>query len=609
MKTYPKNYGYSASNRTSKWQYLIIAVALIFMALSALPNFFPKKQRLLIHSNGAEKAAIQASELYTQLADANLPVNAINSTEQGSELYFANLSDAKKAYERLVQVYGDEYTIMKSEKSGIPQWLVELGLEPIKLGLDLRGGVLFILDVDGDKAFSDRIVHIRDSVKSITRDNKIRDVNVAIANKEQVVVNIYQPQNLQKVAAEIQNRFPLLSMFYESDTQLKLFYAAAAKNSFHQEIMSQSLSTMRGRIEELGITEAVVQRQGRDRIRIELPGASNPDDVRPIIGATASLQFFQLQERGGKYFKTESGESIAVSPVPIFSGKHIKNAKAGRDEMGMPLVHLTLDAIGGDKMLRFSARNIGKPMVTVFSEYYQNTSGETLKKEKVISVATIQAQLGSRFSITHLSSPEKAQELALLLRAGSLDAPITIAKERTINATLGEKNIENGMAALTLGIGVTLLFMIAWYRQLGVIANVALSFNLLCLLGLMSLLPGAVLTLPGIAGFVLTVGMAVDTNVLIFERIKEELKRGRAVSIAVEQGYKNAFATILDANITTLLTALILYAIGYGPVKGFAITLGLGVLTSMFTGVFISKVLTRLFYTNSNSRREKGVMA
>ena len=262
--------------------------------------------------------------------------------------------------------------------------------------------------------------------------------------------------------------------------------------------------------------------------------------------------------------------------------------------MGVALVNLALDGIGGKKMSEFSKDNIGNPMVTIFSEYHKNSADEMVKSSKVISVATIQSQLGNRFSITNLDSPQAASDLALLLRAGSLDAPITIVQQRTIQASLGQENVSNGIMALAIGLGITLLFMGLWYRKLGLIANTSLVLNLICLLGLMALLPNVVLTLPGIAGLVLTVGMAVDTNVLIFERIKEERKRGRSNFLAIETGYKEAFATILDANVTTMITALILLSIGYGPVKGFAMTLSLGILTSMFTGVFVAHVLTAL---------------
>jgi len=355
---------------------------------------------------------------------------------------------------------------------------------------------------------------------------------------------------------------------------------------------------MRGRIEELGITEAVTQKQGKNRIRIELPGVHDPEEAKRIIGATASLDFYQLAENskavGIIQMSDKNGRKLRMNSQVVFSGSNIKNARSGQDEMGMPLVNLTLDSVGGKKMSQFSKKNIGKPMVTVFSEFYRNTNDEIVKKSKVINVATIQQHLGAQFSITNMSSLQGAQELALLLRAGSLTAPVTIVQQRTIEATLGVDNINKGIKALTIGMTFTLLFMAFWYRTLGVIANIALALNLVSLLGLMSLLPGAVLTLPGIAGLVLTVGMAVDTNVLIFERIKEELKRGRSVLSAIECGYKNAFSTILDANITTMITGIILYSIGYGAVKGFAIILCLGILTSMFTGVFVSKALTNL---------------
>lgn len=577
------------------------------MGLNALPNFFKEKESLVVSAGKQSTMVIDANLIHGTLARHDIGIESINQNKTTAQINLLENEKLPLAKKLLLAELGCDFSIQQEKIPSMPLWLKKMGLQPIKLGLDLSGGVLFVLDVDGDKAFIERLQHIQQSVKSLAREDKLRGVKVNLVENSKVLAETKSANHTKIIVSEIQKQFPKLSIQYIAENRIEFSYSSTEQAKFHQEIMAQSLSTMRGRIEELGITEAVVQRQGHDRIRIELPGASKPDEVRPIIGATASLKFYEMQNQGGKLFKSEDGEYVSVNPMPVFSGKHIKNAQAGRDEMGLPLVNLTLDSIGGDKMLKFSAKNIGKPMVTVFSEYYQNNHGETVKKEKVISVATIQTQLGARFSITNLSSSEKAQELALLLRAGSLDAPITIAKQRTINATLGDKNIENGMAALSLGIGITLLFMVCWYRKLGLIANAALSLNLVCLLGLMSLLPGAVLTLPGIAGFVLTVGMAVDTNVLIFERIKEEKKKGRPLPLAIEHGYKNAFTTIFDANITTLITALILYSIGYGPVKGFAVTLGLSVLTSMFTGVFISKALTNLFYGKHDKRLPTGV--
>ncbi len=587
------------------WQYLIIFTSLIFMTLSALPNFYPEQEFLLVSGRSADSQPIDAIQIHQQLTKQGFLIESIDPIESSSWIILESNKQVKAAQQFLSQHLGSDYTVEILAADTTPKWLKALGGEPIKLGLDLSGGVLFVLNVDGEKAFTERMQHILISTKLVLRENKIRSVQVSKNGQNKITIKSGQPSLLSEVVSEVQKKFPNLTIQYVDRTHVFLFYSDVERNIFHQEIMQQSLTTLRGRIAELGITEAVTQRQGVSRIRIELPGVKDPSEAKRIIGATASLDFYKLQARGGKTYETKHGEKVSVNPIAIFSGKHIKNAQAGRDEMGLPLVTLTLDSLGGDKMFKFSSQNIGKPMVTVFSEYYQNAHGETKKKSKAISIATIQAQLGSRFSITNLSSPQEAQELALLLRAGSLDAPITIVKERSINASLGESNIDKGMAALMLGIGLTLAFMALWYRRLGLIANFALFLNLVCLLGLMSLLPGAVLTLPGIAGLVLTVGMAVDTNVLIFERIKEEKKKGRSLPLAVEYGYRNAFATIFDANITTLITALILYSIGYGPVKGFAVTLGLGILTSMFTGVFISRALTNVFYAHTSTQSNR----
>ncbi|MGY0564914.1 MAG: protein translocase subunit SecD, partial [Paraglaciecola chathamensis] len=407
----------------------------------------------------------------------------------------------------------------------------------------------------------------------------------------------HQAASVKSVINELQQRLPDVTYSSSGDRDGTLVFSEQSITTFHHEIMAQALTTLRGRIEELGITEAVTQRQGQNRIRIELPGVKDPEQAKRIIGATASLDFYEMAQSGTvgiKTFTDENGRRLRLAPKPIFTGSNIENATSGRDEMGVALVNLALDGIGGKKMSEFSKDNIGNPMVTIFSEYHKNSADEMVKSSKVISVATIQSQLGNRFSITNLDSPQAASELALLLRAGSLDAPITIVQQRTIQASLGQENVSNGIMALAIGLGITLLFMGLWYRKLGLIANTSLVLNLICLLGLMALLPNVVLTLPGIAGLVLTVGMAVDTNVLIFERIKEERKRGRSNFLAIETGYKEAFATILDANVTTMITALILISIGYGPVKGFAMTLSLGILTSMFTGVFVAHVLTAL---------------
>lgn len=356
---------------------------------------------------------------------------------------------------------------------------------------------------------------------------------------------------------------------------------------------------MRSRIEELGITEASIQRQGESRIRIELPGVQDPAAAKDVIGATASLAFYSVYDnptRNTQTLKDTDGNRVVIARKAVLSGEHIIDARSGIGEMGSAEVNITLDSAGGKKMSGFSRHNIGKPMATVYSEYSRDRAGNSEKTSEVISVANIQSQLGSRFRITGAGTMAEAQELALLLRAGSLTAPVTIIEERTIGPSLGAENVTNGFAALALGLGLTLTFMALWYRRLGWVANGALILNMVTLFGLIALLPGAVLTLPGIAGLVLTVGMAVDTNVLIFERIRDKMKEGRSFASSIDRGFDSAFSSIFDANFTTMIVAVALYTIGNGPIQGFALTLGLGLLTSMFTGIFASRAIINLVW-------------
>lgn len=601
--------GQPAANRYSIWQYMVIVVTICIMGLSALPNLYHSQESVELTPFNPDLPVTNTHSLHQLLSKQGFEVKSINSAENSSVVSIQSTQSILELQRFLAREFNNSHRAVITQQDTTPQWLKALGGAPIKLGLDLSGGVLFVLDVDIKHASSEKNQQLLQAVKTLLREQNIRNVKTTLSelkgnqdNKQSAVVLDYKPTaNLSSLAKTIKSQFPQLTLESSAKGRLTLFYSPLAQQQFAKEVMQQTLTTMRARIEELGITEAVVQQQGIDKIRIELPGANNPDEARPIIGATASLDFYELQTNRGKTFTTEDGQKVRVNPTPIFTGDHIRHAQSGLDEMGKPLVNLALDSEGGGKMHRFSAQNIGQPMVTVYSEYYQNTQGETVKNSKIINIATINDVLGSRFSITNLSSSQTATDLALLLRAGSLIAPVTIAKERTISATLGETNINNGISALILGVGLTLLFMALWYRRLGLIANCALFLNLICLVGLMSLLPGVVLTLPGIAGLVLTVGMAVDTNVLIFERIKEERKRGRSIPLAVDAGYRNALGTILDANITTFLTALVLYSVGYGPIKGFSITLGLGILTSMFTGIFIARALTNLFYANTET--------
>ncbi|WP_217876570.1 protein translocase subunit SecD [Pseudoalteromonas shioyasakiensis] len=582
--------------RRIKMSYVAMIAACILLAVSALPNLYPNKSWLHI---SLQDQTVTLQSVTTSLNLHGFEITEANDSQAQLAILLAEPTQSANALSFIKTQYPQlEAKIVEHATS--PQWLQQLGLSPIKLGLDLNGGVLFVLDVDLDKAMQEHFNSVYQQTKLTLRKDKIRGIRASVV-KEGVELQILPSgeEQLTGLVSTLQGQFKGLIQTKSTTNNLTtvlLHFNEQSQSEFNKQVMAQSLTTLRGRIEELGITEAVTQRQGKQRIRIELPGVQDPAEAKRIIGATATLDFYQVVEVGGKAFNLQGGGVVNLNPMAIFSGDHINNASVGKDEWGKPLVQLSLDSQGGDAMSAFSKHNIGKPMATVYSEYSRDANGEVVKKSEVINVANIAQHLSSPFSITNMKSPQAAYDLALLLRAGSLTAPVTIVQEQTIGPSLGSENIEHGLAALMLGIGITLAFMALWYRRLGLIANMALLLNLTALVGLMSLLPGVVLTLPGIAGLVLTIGMAVDTNVIIFERIKEEKRKGRPTYQAIEQGYNQAFTTIFDANVTTMITAVILYAIGYGPVKGFAITLALGLLTSVFTGVYISKALSQTLY-------------
>jgi preprotein translocase subunit SecD len=588
---------HKAINRYSKWQYLVIIFTITILGLNALPNWFGEKAALHVQSNSTDMPNIDSATIFNLLTKQGIQVDTISQQQGQNIVLLDNKTQQQKARNLLATQLGEHYSVAMAMESDSPDWLKNIGAKPIKLGLDLRGGVQFVMDVDTQAAMVERKAQIEQDLSQLIRQFKARGARITSKHNGNIVLR-YPEKTAQKVALSVQalvELYPELLQKVNSTQQTTLRENEQFAKTIHQALMQQNIKTMRDRIEALGITEAVVQRQGDHFIRIELPGVQDPSQARRIIGATASLDFHQLQQQGGTLYKSNSGEMVRLNPSPIMSGTHITDAQSSFGETGQPEVAITLDSAGGKLMSDFTKDNIGKPMATLFSEYQQNEQGLREKDSRVISVATIQAHLGSRFTISGMGSVKATQELAMLLKAGSLTAPVTIVEERTLGPSLGQQNIDNGMAAIALGLSMMLIFMALWYRKLGLIANVALIFNLVCLMGLLSLVPGAVLTLPGIAGLVLTIGMAVDTNVLIFERIKDELKRGKSTALAIHHGYQNALGTILDANITSLITALILFSVGYGPIKGFAITLGLGILTSMFTGIYVSRALVNIF--------------
>ncbi|WP_135442272.1 protein translocase subunit SecD [Vibrio tasmaniensis] len=577
-------------NHYSKWKYAVLIATIIIMVLSALPSWYGENASVQI-SNRSEQT-IDATQVTQYLASEGIQAKSAFQKDKRLVVILEDAEQQAKAKEVLNERFLDNATVALAMEPAAPKWLTDMGFAPIQLGLDLRGGVQFLLEVDMEPVYHAQAQAMVDEVTSQVRYARGKVVN------NQVQFDFRTDADFEKAQKLIREEFPHW-LRDRSDKSLTLTQSEEEQRTLRNLTVQQNLQIMRSRIEELGITEASIQRQGESRIRIELPGVQDPAAAKDVIGATASLAFYSVYDnatRNTQTLKDTDGNRVVVARKAVLSGEHIIDARSGIGEMGSAEVNITLDSSGGKKMSEFSRHNIGKPMATVYSEYSRDRAGNSKQDSEVISVANIQSQLGSRFRITGAGSLAEAQELALLLRAGSLTAPVTIIEERTIGPSLGAENVTNGFAALALGLGLTLTFMALWYRRLGWVANCALVVNMTTLFGLIALLPGAVLTLPGIAGLVLTVGMAVDTNVLIFERIRDKMKEGRSFASSIDRGFDSAFSSIFDANVTTMIVAVALYTIGNGPIQGFALTLGLGLLTSMFTGIFASRAIINLVW-------------
>ncbi|MDH6015474.1 protein translocase subunit SecD [Vibrio splendidus] len=577
-------------NHYSKWKYAVLIATIIIMVLSALPSWYGENASVQI-SNRSEQT-IDATQVTQYLASEGIQAKSAFQKDKRLVVILEDAEQQAKAKEVLNERLLDNATVALAMEPAAPKWLTDMGFAPIQLGLDLRGGVQFLLEVDMEPVYHAQAQAMVDEVTSQVRYARGKVVN------NQVQFDFRTDADFEKAQKLIRQEFPQW-LRNRSDKSLTLTQSEEEQRTLRNLTVQQNLQIMRSRIEELGITEASIQRQGESRIRIELPGVQDPAAAKDVIGATASLAFYSVYDnatRSTQTLKDSDGNRVVVDRKAVLSGEHIIDARSGIGEMGSAEVNITLDSSGGKKMSEFSRHNIGKPMATVYSEYSRDRAGNSKQDSEVISVANIQSQLGSRFRITGAGSLADAQELALLLRAGSLTAPVTIIEERTIGPSLGAENVTNGFAALALGLGLTLTFMALWYRRLGWVANCALVVNMTTLFGLIALLPGAVLTLPGIAGLVLTVGMAVDTNVLIFERIRDKMKEGRSFASSIDRGFDSAFSSIFDANVTTMIVAVALYTIGNGPIQGFALTLGLGLLTSMFTGIFASRAIINLVW-------------
>jgi preprotein translocase subunit SecD len=604
-------------NQNSIWRYLLILVVLSVSLIYALPNIYPEDPSLQITATrGAEVSAERVGQLEQALQKSNIAVKSV-VLEKGQILArFSSAEDQLKAREVVNAELGSEFVTALNMAPATPQWLNDIGATPMKLGLDLRGGVHFLMEVDMKTAMDKNVNDLVQIYRIDLREAKIRYRSVtADLTKQQVVISFRNEQDVTAAKTLLSGKDQDMTYKEGEDFTLVAAFSEARVKALREDAVAQNITIIRNRVNAIGVAEPLVQRQGAERIVVQLPGVQDTARAKEILGATATLEFRLLDETAdvqsavagrvspsSELFKDRSGNPVVLQKRIMLTGNHIVGANSGFDENGRPQVNIDLDAKGGNSFSASTKDAIGKSMATVFIEYKptdrKDAEGKTIleKKQEVVSIATIQARLGRSFRITGLDAPGEAQNLALLLRAGALIAPILIVEERTVGPSLGQENIDLGTNAIMWGMLAVLIFMVIYYKAFGLVANVALAANLVLLIGVMSMIPGATLTLPGMAGIVLTVGMAVDANVLIFERIREELAEGRSAVHAIHEGYNRAFATIADSNITTLLVALILFGVGTGPVKGFAVTLALGICTSIFTAVVLSRVIVNLIW-------------
>ncbi|RZQ55335.1 protein translocase subunit SecD [Pseudidiomarina tainanensis] len=592
-------------NKFPLWKNLMVIAVLAIAALYALPNLYGEDYAVQISASRNASVTTDTLGRVEQTLE-QLDITPKGVTLENEQILVRVNSDVEQlqARDALLKELGTNYIVALNLAPATPDWLADIGAEPMKLGLDLRGGVHFLMEVDMQEAVRKIQDQMRDTVRSELREERIRSTSIRRDDSD-VVVELRSAEDYAAAEQYLDNRYPGYTLIEDEATQtLRLRMTEAKLKETQDYAISQNVTILRNRVNELGVAEPIVQRQGAERIVVQLPGVQDTARAKEILGATATLEFRLVDDEnslrdaemgrvpfGSELFPNRNGGNTLLREDVILTGDHIVNATSGFDENQRPQVSISLDGAGGDKMSLATRDNIGKPMATLFIEF--KATGERDENDRivferhaeVINVATIQARLGSNFRITGISSQQEAQNLALLLRAGALIAPIQIVEERTLGPSLGKENIALGTQAILWGFILVIFFMVLYYKKFGLVANLALTANLVLIVGVMSMIPGATLTLPGMAGIVLTVGMAVDANVLIFERIREEIRDKRSPQQAIHHGYDSAFSTIMDANITTLIVAIILFAVGTGPVKGFAVTLAIGIITSMFTAI------------------------
>lgn len=592
-------------NKYPSWLNALVLAILLAGCLFALPNIYGSVDAVQVADNGgAEYDEAKLDEFVRVVENAGIVPEAAYLQDGRVVIRFDKTEDQEIAGERLKAAYDRDANVATTLAPRLPEWIRKLGLNPMSLGLDLRGGVYVLLEVDMATAIDSRMKGYEQDFDDRLRDARIRH---RIDLSDQLLsIRLTSPEDAEAARTIIERTDPNLLIGAGADDKSFTVRMSEAQIKERQDFaIEQNLTTLRNRVNQLGVAEPLVQRQGVDRIVVQLPGVQDPNQLKRILTATATLEFRLVDmsgdEPGSRRYPGRGDESSQVLKRQVIaSGDQIIDARTGSDQ-GQPIVSITLDSAAGERMLQTTMDNLNKPMSTVFIESRRETvmrngveEQRTVKTEEVINTATIRGVFKNRFQISGLT-PAEAYDLALLLRAGALAAPVYTIDERTIGPSLGQDNIDRGFNAIKIGFLAVIIFMAVYYRAFGLIANVALLSNLVFIVAMLSIL-GASLTLPGIAGIVLTVGMAVDANVLIFERIREELAAGAAPQSAINSGYEKALSSITDANVTTLIAAVVLFAIGTGPVKGFAITLLLGIITSMFTAIVGTRAIVNIVF-------------
>ena len=602
------------------WKIWLVAIVMAAALLLALPNLFGEAPALQLSRNDrtafddASQAAVTAI-----LIAKDVPAAATYREGDRLVLRFASVDQQLKARDAIRETAPRDYLVALSQVPRTPGWMRSLGLKPMSLGLDLRGGVYFMYEVDVKGAVKQLLDSMERDYRTLLRDERIPYTGIENDGQGSVKILLSSGDDASKVASLLRKRDPNLQIATDtlgeggSVTVTLLPEQVKERQDF---AIQQNITTLKNRVDELGVTEPIVARQGVDRIVVQLPGVQDPNEALRVLGATATLEFRLVDDQnnaadaertrrtplGSKLYHSRQGQPVLLKRDVIATGEQLVDASSGFSE-GEPSVSVKLDARGASSMLRTTRENLGRPMAVVFIEKKRVAEGESCNglragnectEEQVISVATIRGVFSSNFQITGLMAGE-ARELALLLRAGSLAAPLYIVEQRTVGPSLGQDNIDRGVRALALGLAVVFVFMALYYRAFGLIADVVLLSNVVLLTALLSMLQAS-LSLPGIAGIVLTVGMAVDANILIFERIREELRNGVSPAAAISAGFEHAFSAIWDSNITTLIAGVVLFTFGTGPVRGFAVVLTLGIITSMFTALVGSRSLIHLIW-------------